>query len=452
MTATGRRMHLAFSAHLSGAHPGAWRHPGTEDGSDVSNAAYRRLARIAEAGRFDMLFMADTPALRIDDLEAWSRYPLFTNVLEPLTALSAIAGGTEFLGLGGTATTSFNEPFNVARQFASLDHVSGGRAAWNVVTTANAYAAGNFGPGPLAAHAERYDRAREFVQLVKKFWNTWEDEAFVYDRGQGRLYDPAKLHPVIHHGRHFRIRGGLNIERTPQGHPVIIQAGASDSGKELAAETAEVVFGSARTIEAARAYYADLKGRMARYGREPEEICLLAGVPVIVAESAQEAEDKYQTLQELMHPIVARQRLAMDLETDLSDLPFDEPVPESRIPAKANLHTVYFNEIVRMIREERPPLLELARRYQRGSTTLRGTPGRVADTLEEWFTTGAADGFMLQLSVQPGGLEDFVRLVVPELQRRGLFRTEYAGRTLREHLGLRRPPHLPPAGRARAAQ
>lgn len=450
--ATPRMMHLAFSAHLSGAHPGAWRHPGTEDGSDVSIAAYRRLAQTAEAGRFDMFFMADTPALRINDLEAWSRYPLFTNVLEPLTALSGIAGATEFIGLGGTATTSFNEPFNVARQFASLDHVSGGRAAWNVVTTANAYAAGNFGPEPLAAHGDRYDRAREFVGLVKKFWNTWEDDAFLYDREQGRLFDPAKLHPVIHHGRHFEIRGGLNIQRTPQGQPVIIQAGASDAGKDLAAETAEVVFGSAKTIEAARAYYADLKGRMAKYGRTPEELCLLAGIPVIVGESAQEAEDKYQGLQALMHPIVARQRLSMDLETDLSDLPFDQPIPESRIPAKANLHTAYFNEIARMIREEKLPLIEVARRYQRGSTTLRGTPQHIADTLEEWFTTGAADGFMFQFPVQPVFLEDFVRLVVPELQRRGLFRTEYEGRTLREHFGLRRPPHRPPVEQAQAAQ
>ncbi|MEO3475284.1 LLM class flavin-dependent oxidoreductase [Roseomonas sp. CAU 1739] len=450
--AADRMMHLAFSAHLSGSHPGAWRHPSTQDGSDISIAAYRRMARIAEAGKFDMFFMADTPALRINDLEAWSRYPLFTNVLEPLTALSAMAGSTEFLGFGGTATTSFNEPFNVARQFASLDHISGGRAAWNVVTTANAYAAGNFGPEPLAEHGDRYARAREFVLLVKKFWNTWEDDAFIFDREQGRIYDPAKLHPVIHDGAHFHIRGGLNIERTPQGQPVIIQAGASDSGKELAAETAEVVFGSAKTVEASRAYYSDLKGRMARYGREADEMCMLAGIPVIVAETAQEADDKYWALQELMHPVVARQRLAMDLETDLSDLPFDQPIPPSRIPAKPNLHTAYFNEIVRMIREDNPTLLELARRYQRGSTTLRGTPKHVADTLEEWFTTGAADGFMFQFNLQPAGLEDFVRLVVPELQRRGLFRSDYTGRTLREHFGLRRPPHRPPVEQPQAAQ
>ncbi|PZW42981.1 FMN-dependent oxidoreductase (nitrilotriacetate monooxygenase family) [Humitalea rosea] len=440
-----RRMHLAFSAHLSGAHPAGWRHPSTEDGSDVSIAAYRRLARIAEAGLFDLFFMADTPALRIDNLESWSRFPLFTNVLEPLTALSALAGATEHIGLGGTATTSFNEPFNVARQFASLDHVSGGRAAWNVVTTANNYAAGNFGHAPLAPHAERYDRAREFVALVKKFWNTWEDDAFVYDREAGRFYDPAKLHPVLHEGKHFQIKGGLNLERTPQGHPVIIQAGASDDGKALAAETAEVVFASANTLEKAQAYYSDVKGRMAAFGRERDELCVLAGMPVVVGESEQEAEDKHQTLQALLHPAVARQRLGMDLETDLSDLPYDEPIPESRIPSKANLHTAYFAEIVRMIREEKLTLRQIAQRYERGTRTLRGTPKHVADRLEEWFTGGACDGFMLILHLQPAGLEDFVRLVVPELQRRHLFRTEYTGRTLRDHLGLRRPPFRAPS-------
>jgi FMN-dependent oxidoreductase (nitrilotriacetate monooxygenase family) len=439
-----RKIHLAFSAHLTGGHPAGWRHPSTELGSDVSIAAYRRLAKLAEHGLFDLFFMADTPALRTEQLDSWSRYPLFTNVLEPLTALSALAGATEYIGLGGTATTSFNEPFNVARQFASLDHISGGRAAWNVVTTANNYAAGNFGSAPLAPHAERYARAREFVHVVRKFWNTWEDDAFIYDREEGRFYDPAKLHPVLHQGEYFQIHGGLNIERTPQGHPVIIQAGASDAGKELAAETAEVIFASANTLEKAQAYYKDVKTRMAKYGRAPEELCVLTGVPVVVAESEQEAEDKHRTLQELLHPIVARQRLAMDLETDLSDLPFDEPIPEHRIPSKANLHTAYFAEIVRMIREEKLTLRQIAQRYERGSRTIRGTPKKIVDLLEEWFVTGATDGFMLILHLQPAGLEDFIRLVVPELQRRHLFRTAYSGRTLRDHLGLKRAPFRAP--------
>jgi FMN-dependent oxidoreductase (nitrilotriacetate monooxygenase family) len=436
-----RMMHLAFSAHLTGSHPAGWRHPSTQMDADTDISAYRRLARIAEHGKLDMFFMADTPALRIDNLGAWCRYPLFTNVLEPLTALAAIAGATDHIGLGGTATTSFNEPYNVARQFASLDHVSGGRAAWNVVTTANNYAARNFGHASLAPHAERYERAREFVHVVKALWNTWEDDAFVHDREAAIFYDQDKLHPVAHAGKHFNVHGGLNICRTPQGQPVIIQAGASSDGKELAAETAEVVFGSAATIEQGRDYYADLKGRMAKYDRHPDSLKLLAGVPVVLGDSTQEAEDKHAALQELLHPAVARQRLAMDLEADLSDLPYDEPIPEDRIPKSANLHTAYFAEIVRMIRTEGLTLRQLAQRYERGTRTVRGTGKQVADRLEEWFTTGAADGFMFSLHLQPAGLEDVVKYLIPELQRRKLFRTEYTARTLRGHFGLDVPPN-----------
>ena len=434
-----RKMHLSFSAHLTGAHPAGWLHPSTQVDGDIDIKAYKSLARLAESGRFDLFFMADTPALRSDNLQTWARYPLFTNVLEPMTALAALAGATEFIGLGGTATTTFNEPYNVARQFASLDHISGGRAAWNVVTTANNYAARNFGHAMLPPHAERYERAREFVQVTKALWNTWDDDAFIYDRENVVFYDREKLHLVAHEGANFKVHGGLNIARSPQGHPVIIQAGASGAGRALAAETAEVIFGSATSIEAGRAYYTDVKGQMAKFGRAEGELKILAGVPVVVGESSQEAEDKYHTLQAMLHPDVARQRLGMDLEADLSDLPFDEPIPLDRIPKSANLHTAYFAQIVRMIETEKLTLRQLAARYERGAKTIRGSAMQVADTLEEWFVTGAADGFMLILHLQPAGLDDFVKLVVPELQRRKLFRTEYEGRTLRDHLGLRRP-------------
>ncbi|MDB5413599.1 MAG: nitrilotriacetate monooxygenase [Rubritepida sp.] len=443
-----RQIHLSFSVHLTGAHPAGWLHPSTQMDGDSDIKAYRRLAKLAEQGLFDLFFIADTPALRVDSLDVWSRYPLFTNVLEPLTCLSALAGSTEFIGLGGTSTTSFNEPYNVARQFASLDHISGGRAAWNVVTSANDYAARNFGHAALPPHAERYARAREFVQLVLKLWNTWDDDAFIHDREAVRFYDPAKMHPIHHEGAHFKLDGGLNIGRTPQGQPVIIQAGASDAGKELAAETAEVVFGSATNLDKGKAYYADLKGRMANYGRSTDELKILAGISVTVGESEQEALDKYETLKALMHPAVARQRLGMDLEADLSDLPFDEPIPEDRIPKSANLHTAYFNEIVRMIREEKLTLRQIAQRYERGTSGVRGTAKQIADKMEEWFHGGAADGFMLVLQLQPAGLEDVVRHVVPELQRRKLFRTEYTGTTLREHLGLSRPQRRAPSALA----
>ncbi|HEY4253314.1 MAG TPA: NtaA/DmoA family FMN-dependent monooxygenase, partial [Roseomonas sp.] len=374
MNGGDRQIHLSFSCHLTGAHPAGWLHPSTQVDADVDIGAYKRMARVAEQGLFDLFFIADTPALRVENLDVWSRYPLFTNVLEPLTCLSALAGATEHIGLGGTATTSFYEPYNVARLFASLDHISGGRAAWNVVTSANNYAARNFGHAVLPPHAERYARAREFVQVVLKLWNTWDDDAFVHDRTDARFYDPARLHPIHHEGAHFKLDGGLNIGRTPQGQPVVIQAGASDAGKELAAETAEVVFGSATSLEKGIAYYRDLKGRMARYGRSPEELKILAGISVTVGESEQEALDKVETLKALMHPAVARMRLGMDLETDLSDLPYDEPIPVDRIPKSANLHTAYFNEIARMIREEKLTLRQIAQRYERGSSAARGTP------------------------------------------------------------------------------
>ncbi len=436
---TPRQMHLSFSAHLTGAHPAGWMHPSTQLDADTDIAAYISLAQLAELGRFDMFFIADTPAARTTNLHAWSRFPLFMNVLEPVTALAAIAGATRFIGLGGTASTSFSEPYNIARQFASLDHISRGRAAWNVVTSANDFAARNFGHAKLAPHADRYARAREFVAVTTALWDSWEDDAFIRDREQGVFFDPAKLHAVHHHGPHFTVDGALNIARTPQGRPVIIQAGASDTGRALAAETAEVVFGSAVDVEAGRAYYADLKGRMPGFGRHPDALKLLAGMPVVVGESMQEAEDKHAELQAMVHPDVGRMRLSMDLETDLSGLPLDEPVPEDLIPATSNFHKGYFNEIARMIRQERPTLRQLYMRYERGTRSVRGTPQHVADVMEEWFTTGAADGFMFILHLQPKGLEDLVHRVVPELQRRGLFRREYQGTTLRDHLGLHRP-------------
>lgn len=434
-----RQMHFSFSAHLTGAHPAGWLHPSTQVDADTDIDAYRAMARLAEHGRFDMFFIADTPAARTTNLKAWARYPMFMNALEPITALSALAGATEFIGLGGTATTSFNEPYNVARQFASLDHISRGRAAWNVVTSANDFAARNFGFETLPPHPERYRRAAEFVDVVKQLWDTWEDDAFIHDRATGLFFDIDKQHAVAHTGEYFRVNGALNIARPPQGHPVIIQAGASPAGKDLAAATAEVVFGSAITIEDGRAYYADLKGRMAQFGRSPDELKLLAGMPVIVGESDQEAEDKYQTLQAMIHPDVGRQRLTTDLEVDLTNLPLDEPVPEDLIPKASNFHQGYFNEIARMIREEKPTLRQLYMRYERGTRSVRGSAKTVADRLEEWFATGAADGFMLILHLQPAGLADFVKYVVPELQRRRLFRTDYSGRTLRDHLGLQRP-------------
>ncbi len=433
-----RELALGLLIQGTGAHPASWRHTETTADAATDLNFYIRAARLAEQGCFDLFFIADTPAARTDNLHAWSRFPMFMNGFEPVTLLSAIATSTTRIGLGATASTSFYEPYNVARLFASLDHVSGGRVGWNVVTSANDYAARNFGYRTLPPHVERYARAREFVDVVKALWDTWEDEAFVNDTANGLNFDPEKFHILDHEGEWFRLHGGLNVARSPQGQPVIIQAGASETGKEFAAEASDVVFASDPTVDSGRAFYRDLKGRMAKFGREPGDLKVLAGLPVVVGESAQEAEDKYQALQSLIHPDVGRLRLGADLEADLSDLPFDEPIPANRVPGRSNFHQAYFAQIVELINKGMT-LRQICMTYERGLTTVRGTPVQIADYMEEWFTSGAADGFMLLFHAIPAGLRDFVHQVVPELQRRGLMRIQYTEGTLRGHLGLKRP-------------
>jgi FMN-dependent oxidoreductase (nitrilotriacetate monooxygenase family) len=437
--AASAQMSLALLFGAAGSHPASWLHSGSRLAPPTGLAAYTTAARTAERGLFDLFFIADTPAARTDNLHAWSRFPLFMNVLEPVTLLTALAGVTTRIGLGGTVSTSFSEPYNVARQFASLDHLSLGRAAWNVVTSANDYAARNFGHAKLAPHADRYRRAGEFVDVVRKLWDTWDDGAFLLDRASGLYFDPAAQHPVHHQGDFFKVDGALNIARSPQGHPVIIAAGASDTGQDLAARIAEVVFSSNPSIEAAKSFTDGLKARMAKFGREPSELKVLAGLPIVLAETDAEAADDYARLQELVHPDVGRFRLGMDLETDLSDLPVDQPIPEDRIPKSANFHKGFFDDILRLMHDGKPTLREVYLRYERGRKTITGGPKRIADLMEEWFTGGAADGFMLQFHIMPRGLDLFVDRVVPELQRRGLMRRAYAGATLRDHMGLHRP-------------
>ncbi len=427
----------------TGNHPASWLNPDTNAAGSTDIDHYRMLAKLAERGKFDLFFIADTPATRTENFQAWSRFPMYMNALEPVTLLTALAGATSRIGLGGTVSTSFSEPYNVARQFASLDHISAGRAAWNVVTSANDYAARNFGHAKLAPHAERYARAGEFVDVVRKLWDSWDDDAFVRDRGTGLYFDPNRMHVVHHHGSYFKVDGALNIQRPPQGHPVISQAGASDTGRELAARTAEVVFASAAAPEAAKVAYDDLKGRMAKYGRDPRDLRILAGLPVVIGRSRAEAEEKFQRLQELLHPDVGLFRLAMDLEVDLTGLPLDEPIPADRLPQSSNFHKAFYDDIMKTIREENPTLRQLYLGYERGRKTIKGTARDVADVMEHWVGLGACDGFMMQFHALPHGLAEFVDGVVPELQRRGHFRGDYAGTTLREHLGIARPanPH-----------
>lgn len=423
----------------TGTHPASWIHPDTNAAASTDIDHYRAVAQLAERGKFDLFFVADTPASRTENLHAWSRFPMYMNQLEPVTLLTGIAGATTRIGLGGTVSTSFSEPYNVARQFASLDHISGGRAAWNVVTSANDYAARNFGNVSMPPHGLRYERASEFVDAVRELWDSWADGAFVRDKKSGIYFDPKGMHVTHHHGKFFNIDGALNIERPPQGHPVIIQAGASDAGRELAARTAEVVFASASNPDSAKKDYHDLKARMAKYRRDPSSLRILAGMPVMLGRTREEADERHQKLQEMMHPDVGLFRLGTDLEMDLSKLPLDEPIAESQLPKSANLHKAFFDGIVQIIREEKPTLRQLYLRYERGRKTIKGTAKDVADTMEHWFRMGACDGFMMQFHVMPGGLREFIEGVVPELQRRDLFRKDYEGRTLRDHLGLKRP-------------
>lgn len=435
---TKKKIVLSCLFQANGYHKGAWRTPEAEAGADTDIDHYIRMAKRLEEGLFDVFFLADTPATRTENLEIWTKSPIYQNGLEPITVLTALAMNTKHIGLGGTMSTSFFEPFNIARQFAALDHISKGRAAWNVVTSANDYAARNFGLDRLPPHGERYEKAKECVEVVKAYWDTWEDGAFIFDKENAMQFDPKKYHVVDHEGKFFKVYGGLNVARSPQGHPVIIQAGASDAGKELAAETAEIVFGTGSGMQAAKAFYDDLKGRMAKYGRDMSQLNILSGFDAVIGDTEKEAEEKFEYLQSLVPVELSVMYLCMDLEAKLLDLPLDEPVPLDRIPKVSNNHTVYFNQIAELIREGKT-LREIATSYRRGNRVMRGTAEQVADFMENWVAAGCGDGFMMPIGYYPGNLDDYVDKVIPILQERGSYKTEYASTTLRENLGLIRP-------------
>jgi N-acetyl-S-(2-succino)cysteine monooxygenase len=435
---------LVLGAHFPsmGQHIAAWLHPASQIDAGQNFPYFLKLAQTAEQAKFDFVFMADAVATRDGNMEALSRWPQYMAHFEPITLLSATASRTDRIGLVCTASTSYYEPFNVARLFGSLDHISGGRAGWNVVTSANASASFNFNRDEHYDIAERYQRAREFVHVVLGLWDSWEDDAFLHDRQSRRYFDPAKLHKLNHKGDFFSVRGPMNLARPPQGYPVIAQAGASEDGKELGAETAEVIFFSQQRIAVAREFYKDVKSRMAKYGREPGQLKMLAGLNPTVGRTASEAREKFEYLQSLIHPDVGKELISVDLGgADLSGLSVDEPIPEQLIPEKTRSSTSRLKTVGGVARQEQLTIRQLYERYagSRGSYSVVGTAEQIADQMEEWLTTDAADGFIIQASYLPAGFDDFVNLVMPELRRRGLFRTEYSGRTLREHLGLRRP-------------
>jgi alkanesulfonate monooxygenase len=421
-----------------GHHVAAWRDPGVDPHARQSLPHYIEIARTAERGKFDLLFTADTNAtFGPDDVETWTR-TLAASRLEPLTLLGALAAVTERIGLVATATTTYYEPFHVARFFASLDRISEGRVGWNLVTSLAAAEAYQFGRERHAAHADRYARAREFVEVVRGLWDSWEDDAVVADQAEGLYFDPAKLHFLDHKGEHFAVRGPLTVHRSPQGQPVIVHAGQSEDGRELAARHAEVIFAVQQEKESACAFYADIKARAARHGRSPDHVKIMPGVMTAVGRTRAAAEDKYARLQALIHPALGVKLLSSFIGMDVSGYPLDGPLPD--LPPSNSEHGRQ-KVILDLARRENLTIRQLYMRVagQRAHRTVVGTPADIADALEDWFTAGAADGFNILPLTFPEGLNDLVDLVLPELRRRGLFRSEYEGRTLRENLGLPRP-------------
>ena len=432
-----RQLHLNAFLMNTGHHEASWRLPESNPYAHVELEHYTHLARIAERGTFDSLFLADGPQL-------WSNLAQRpAGALEPLTLLTALATATEHIGLIATASTSYNSPYNLARKFASLDIISGGRAGWNIVTTAGAEAARNFGLEHEPAHAERYARAAEFLDVALKLWDSWEDDAIVADKAAGVWGDDTKIHPPRHQGTYFSVAGALNVPRSPQGYPLLVQAGSSEDGKTFAARYAEAVFTAQQTLADAQAFYKDLKSRTEAAGRNPEHIKVLPGIVPVLGGTEAEARANERLLEDHIvytHGVDRLERLlqlaAGTLELD-GPLPADLP-PEDAIEGAKSRYTL----VVELARRDRLTVRQLIGRLGggRGHLTFAGTPEQVADAIESWFTQGAADGFNIMPAVLPSGLDAFVDQVVPLLRTRGLLRTEYGPRTtLRERYGLPRP-------------
>ncbi|MEO3946251.1 LLM class flavin-dependent oxidoreductase [Gorillibacterium sp. CAU 1737] len=424
-----RKLKLGAMLHGVGSSTSLWRHPAIPSDASVNLSVYKRWVEKAEAAKFDLAFVAD--GLYINE----KSIPHFLNRFEPLTILSALAAVSERIGLVGTLSTSYSEPFTVARQFGSLDVISGGRAGWNIVTSPLEGTALNFGKKDHPDHSKRYRIAKEFLEVVRGLWDSWEDDAFVRDKASGVFFDRSKLHTLDHTGEFFSVKGPLNIARSKQGHPVIFQAGASEVGKDYAAREADAVFTGPDTIEDAISYYQDVKRRAAAFGRNPEHVLIFPGIGPVIGSTPEEAERKYQEVLELVSAEDALLYLGRFFEHhDFSQYELDAPFPElgelgrnsfqsgtDKIKADAKTHRLTLRQVALSVATPRP--------------TFIGTPAQVADRIQEWFERGGADGFMIGSSV-PNGLEDFIEQVVPILQERGLFRTEYESDTLRGNLGI----------------
>lgn len=436
-----RQMHLGAFFFGVGHHLAAWRHPDVVPSAGGQIADLTEWTQLAEAARFDAIFFADNVGLPGPPDEVVTKNALWYP-LDPVLTLAALSQNTTHIGLVATVSSTYLPPYHLARKYATLDQLSGGRAGWNLVTSGSDFEARSFGLDQQIAHAQRYERAHEYVQVVKGLWNTWEDDAFIEDKAANRFFDPAKLHRVAHDGAHYKVHGALQTRRSPQGHPVLVQAGSSGDGQDLAAASAEVVFTAQQTAEDARKFYSGLKGQLAAYGRSTDSLKVLPGISPFVGRTEAEAREKFEQLQSLIDPVLGVGLLSTFLgNVDLSGYAVDDPFPQD-LPVTEGWQSRQAL-FASMAARDKLSIRQLYERVAgaRGHWTVVGTPESIADQLEHWFTTGAADGFNVLAPTLPHGLKDFAQLVVPELQRRGLFRTEYTGRTLRDHLGLARPPH-----------
>ena len=433
-----RQLHLNLFIHGRGHHEAAWRHKLASPLALTDITYFTGLARTAEAGGFDSIFLADTLAVGDDIAHAPRTW------LEPVTTLAALAGATQRIGLIATCSTTYTEPFNLARQFASLDHITNGRVGWNIVTTWLATASGNYtGQGALS-HGERYDRAEEYMRVVKALWDSWSDDAIIDDRAAGEYVRPGSVRPIDHVGHYYQVTGPLNVPRCPQGRPVFVQAGSSDTGRRFAARHAEAVFTAQMEKATAQDFYTDLKQRAVEAGRSPDQILILPGLSPVIGSTQAEVDRLTRELSDLSDPEVGRKRLSGRFGGhDFSHLPLDRPLSPQDFPDPETVQAARSRTevIVGLVRRERPTLRQLLNYMAgaRGHYVTSGTPERIADLIQDWFNDGAADGFNLMPPILPAMLDIFVAEVVPILRGRGLFRSDYAGHTLRDHYGLRRP-------------
>lgn len=436
-----KMMRLGLFINPTGHHQAAWRHPSSDADASVNLQHYVDVVKSAEAAKLDAIFLADNQGMRGGPPDVVGRVAQYIAGFEPLTLLSALAPLTSRIGLISTASTTYNYPYQIARKFASLDHLSGGRAGWNIVTSGTAtLEAANFGTAEHPEHEARYERASEFVEICRGLWDSWDDDAFVRDRERGIFSNMEKLHVLNHHGKYFDVRGPLNVPRCPQGYPLHVQAGTSSTGKDFAARYAEMMFVSAQALSTAQALYSDVKARAEKFGRDPGHIKIMPGLAITLGRTESEASEKFEQLQSLLTEPVALNMLSMRMNgADLSKYDLDNPFPEDiEISSQSRSG---FEVMVERSRREHLSIRQLAIKTagSLAGLTVHGSAVQMADLMEEWFRNGACDGFNLQPSTFPGGSDDVAKLLVPELQRRGLFRTEYEGRTLREHLGLPRP-------------